>query len=108
MQQQTPLPAYPPVPQTNPWAIVSLVSSILAWLGLFGIGGIVGIITGIVARREIAASGGMQTGDGLAVAGIVLGALNLLATCIGVLCTAALVMLLFGTSLITLPFSLGR
>ncbi|MCS7088396.1 MAG: DUF4190 domain-containing protein [Thermoflexales bacterium] len=104
MQQQSPLPVYPPAPQTNPWAIVSLIASILAWLGLFGVGGIVGIITGFIARREIAASGGAQTGDELAIAGIALGALNILTTCIGALCVAALFVLLFGASVISLPF----
>ncbi len=70
---------------TNIWAVVSLISSVLSWLGLFGIGGIVGIIAGIVARNEIAASRGAQSGDGLALAGIILGSINVLLSCIGFL-----------------------
>jgi hypothetical protein len=48
-------------------------------LGLVGwvvcVGSIVAIVLGIIARNQIRASGGRETGNGLAVAGIVLGAL---------------------------------
>ena len=41
------------MPQTNPWAIVSLCASLLGWCGLFGIGGLIGIITGTTpAERQ--------------------------------------------------------
>jgi hypothetical protein len=92
----SPIPAYTsanpatayasPAAQTNVWAIISLVSSILAWCGFFGIGGIVGMIAGIVARNEIAASRGTQTGDGIALVGIILGAINVFGTCLALLC----------------------
>lgn len=75
-----------PTAQTNVWAIISLVSSILAWCGFFGIGGIVGMIAGIVARNQIAASRGTQTGDGIALVGIILGAINVFGTCLALLC----------------------
>jgi hypothetical protein len=94
--QPTPTPAYAsmtpattyvsPAAQTNVWAIISLVSSILAWCGFFGIGGIVGMIAGIVARNQISASRGTQTGDGLALVGIILGAINVFGTCLALLC----------------------
>lgn len=80
-----------PTQTTNVWAVVSLISSVLSWLGLFGVGGIVGIIAGIVARNEIAASRGAQSGDGLALTGIILGAVNVLLSCIGLLCLFGLV-----------------
>lgn len=81
-------PPYPDalMPQTNPWAIVSLCASLLGWCGLFGIGGLIGIITGIVARNEILTSYGTQTGEGLAIVGIILGAINLLFTCLVASC----------------------
>jgi hypothetical protein len=92
----TPVPAYAsvtptttyvsPAAQTNVWAIISLVSSILAWCGFFGIGGIVGMIAGIVARNQIAASRGTQSGDGIALVGIILGAVNVFGTCLALLC----------------------
>jgi hypothetical protein len=81
--------------QTNAWAVISLVSSVLAWVGLFGVGGVVGVIAGIVARNQIKASNGAQTGDGIALAGIILGATNIAITCIGILC----VMAIFGASI---------
>jgi hypothetical protein len=83
--------AVTPTPQTNVWAIISLVSSILGWLGLFGLGGIIGVIAGVVARNEIAASRGTQTGDGLALTGIILGAVNIAFGCLIALCAIAFV-----------------
>ncbi|MGQ9814925.1 MAG: DUF4190 domain-containing protein [Candidatus Roseilinea sp.] len=98
-----PQPAYvppPPMqnyatlpPQTNAWAIVSLISSILSWIGLFGLGGIVAVITGIVARNQIKENPATQTGDGLALAGIILGGVNVVVTCIGILCFAAITLI---------------
>jgi|GEM_PF-1821236 len=79
-------PVYSTSVPTNAWAIVSLVASILSWLGLFGIGGIVGIIAGLIARSEIVNSHGTQTGDGLALAGIIIGAINLVASCLVAVC----------------------
>jgi len=71
---------------TNALAIVSLIASILSWLGLFGIGGIVGLVTGVMARNEIKRSSGTQSGDGLALTGIVLGAVNVAFTCLALVC----------------------
>lgn len=62
---------YPPAPKNNGLAIASLVCSIL---GLFcGVGGILGIIFGFVARGQIKRSAGAQQGAGLALAGIIVG-----------------------------------
>ncbi len=79
---------YPPMmqPQTNAWAIISIVASILSWVGLFGLGGIVGMIAGWHARNEIKKSNGAQTGDSLALVGIILGGVNVALACIGILC----------------------
>ena len=79
---------YPPLmqPQTNAWAIISIVASILSWVGLFGLGGIVGMIAGWYARSEIKKSNGAQTGDSLALVGIILGGVNVVLACIGILC----------------------
>ena len=78
--------------ETNAWAIVSLVASILSWVGLFGIGGIVGLIAGIVGRNQIRDSAGRQTGDGIAIAGIVLGGINVVLSCIAILCVLAVIL----------------
>lgn len=63
-------PAYAGAPRTNGMAIASMVLGIV-WI--YGIGAILALIFGYKARREIDASGGTQTGRGMATAGIVLG-----------------------------------
>ncbi len=67
-------PAYaPPTTQrTNRMAIWSLVLSIIS---LGGLGSVAGIVLGLVARRRISQSG--ERGHGLAIAGIILGAVTL-------------------------------
>ncbi len=94
--------------ETNIWAVVSLISGVLAWLGVFGLGGIAAVITGHIAKSQIRSSAGRMTGDGLATAGLVLGYLNLamvvLATCLivlifaGVISGAAICPFIFGNS----------
>src|SRR5580698_6750715 len=55
---------------TNGLAVASLVCSIV---GFFFITFIVAIVLGFVARTQIRNSGGRQKGDGLAIAGIIIG-----------------------------------
>jgi hypothetical protein len=79
-------PAWSPYgqrPQSSQKAIVALtlgcVSILLDCLcGPLGlIAAIAAIILGILARKEIARSGGVQTGNGMAVAGIATGAVSI-------------------------------
>ncbi len=63
-------PAMPPMPQTEGLAIAALVT------GAMGIP-IAPIICGHMARTRIRESNGMKDGDGLAIAGLVLGYLYL-------------------------------
>ncbi len=69
-----PPPAYaqaaPQTAKTNGFAIASLVLGIL-WL--YWVGSILALVFGYIAKRRIDASGGMETGRGMAIAGIVLG-----------------------------------
>ena len=60
---------------TNGLAIASLVLSII-WLA--GLGSVLAVIFGIVARRQIRASGGRQGGEGLALAGTLIGVVGVL------------------------------
>jgi hypothetical protein len=62
---------------TDGAAVVSLVSGILGFIGCFGVGSIVALITGYTARRRIDQRGGQDTGRRLAQAGIVLGWIGL-------------------------------
>ena len=61
------------IKQTNNLAIVSLVSGILGWTLLPWIGSIVAIVTGHMARAEIRRNAETQEGDGLAIAGLIMG-----------------------------------
>lgn len=61
----------PPDSGTNGLAIASLVLGIL-WMG--GAASVAAVITGVVARRQLSRTG--QRGDGLAIAGIVLGVIG--------------------------------
>jgi hypothetical protein len=68
---------YPPygsggvsAPKTNGLAIASLICSCA---GLFFLPVIPGIVLGFVARSQIRRSNGSQRGDGLAIAGIIIG-----------------------------------
>ncbi len=69
-------PPYPPsgyhAPSTNGLAIASLVLGLVGWVPC-GVGSILAVVFGFVARTQIRNSQGRQGGDGLAMAGIVLG-----------------------------------
>ena len=70
---QPPQQSYPPAAQTSAMAIVSLVSGIIGWTILPGLGSIVAIIMGHIAKGEIRRGMGQITGDGLATFGLLLG-----------------------------------
>jgi hypothetical protein len=64
--------AYAAGTETNGLAIASLVCSLVG-ITACGVPAIVGVILGHVARKQIRASGGRQTGEGLALAGLIVG-----------------------------------
>jgi hypothetical protein len=88
--------SYPPSyrPATSTLAIVSLVFGLLAWCVLPLVGAIVAIICGHMARAEIsrASVDAPLEGDGPAIAGLVLGYVQLAS---GVLLVLAFVAMLF-------------
>ena len=66
------------VPQkTSGLAIASLVCGIGAWFVAFCVGALAAIILGHMARAEIRRSAGRIEGDGMALAGLILGYVNL-------------------------------
>ncbi|MFT4126407.1 MAG: DUF4190 domain-containing protein [Gordonia sp. (in: high G+C Gram-positive bacteria)] len=66
-------------PKTNGMAIGSLIASCVGMaLCCFGIPSIVGIVLGVLARKQIAESNGTETGDGMALAGLILGVVALI------------------------------
>jgi len=71
-----PVPSYGVPKSTNGMAIAALVSSILGFCFCF-LGSILGIIFGFVARSQIKQSNGTQGGEGMALAGIIVGFCNI-------------------------------
>lgn len=93
--------------EMNVWALISLISGILAWLGIFGLGAIVAIVAGHVAKSQIKTSYGRMSGDGLATAGLVLGYLNLALTVVA-LCLLVLVFTGVISGVAICPFIFGN
>ena len=62
---------------TRTLSLTSLMMGILGWIFLPVVGGIIAVITGHLAKKEIRQSDGLLGGDGLATAGLVLGYANL-------------------------------
>ena len=77
---------------TSTLAIVSLVSGLLGWSFVPWLGSLVAVVTGHLARAEIRREPGRLEGDGMAVAGMVLGYAMLALSFIGLM----LVVLFFG------------
>jgi apolipoprotein N-acyltransferase len=79
----------PATAPTSTAAIISLVAGILAWLALPPLGAIVAVVAGHMARTEIRQSAGTLQGDGLAVAGLVLGYLQFVLGLLAIMVFAA-------------------
>lgn len=62
---------------TSGLAVTSLVTGILGWLMFPVLASLVAVITGHMARSEIRRSAGSIDGDGMALAGLILGWINL-------------------------------
>jgi hypothetical protein len=84
------LPPEEPPFKTSGLAIYSVAMGLTAWLLLPLLGGIAAIVLGNMARLEIARSEGRLTGDGLAVAGLVLGYANIAFVALITICLAGL------------------
>lgn len=71
--------------RTNTMALVSLISGIVSWVAMPFVAGIVAIVCGHMARKQIRASYGAEGGDGLAVTGLILGYINVVSSLAGIL-----------------------
>jgi len=76
-------PDYGGMPQQHGSAVTALVLGILSWV-CCGLLGIPAYIIGKRVEREIAASNGALTGDGLAKAGWILGLIQLILIAVGI------------------------
>jgi hypothetical protein len=105
MNSQSPYQQGEPGPQTTSiLAVISLVMGILGWIGMLGIGPLVAIIAGHMAKNEIresiekyktGESRAIVGGNGIATAGLVLGYLNLALIAIG-LCLVVIIIFALG------------
>ena len=77
-------------------AIVSLVSALLGFTFLPGVGSIVALITGYMARSETRSIPPKASGDGMATAGIILGWVQIGLLIIGICCTIAFLVFSIG------------
>lgn len=85
-------PAPPLRPSASPLAEPPRASGMATWALVFGVlgftcmpavGGLLALTLGVAARGDISRSGGQRTGSGLAIAGALLGAANLLLSLAG-------------------------
>ncbi|MEN6572687.1 MAG: DUF4190 domain-containing protein [Anaerolineaceae bacterium] len=74
-------------------AIISLVSGLLGWTVLPVIGAIAAVVTGHLAKKEIRESNNTLSGDGMALAGLILGYVQIGILVLGILC-----LLVFGAA----------
>ncbi len=75
MSYQPPAGPPPSAPPNNQLAVGAIIASAIGLL--CGIGSIIGIVLGVVAKNQIKASNGTQGGDNLATLGIVIGAVGI-------------------------------
>lgn len=87
--------------KTSTNAIISLICGIMSWLGIFGLGGVLAVIFGHVAKKEIRNAAGAVEGNGMATAGLILGYANIALSIVGA-CLAILII----TGSIALPLFL--
>ncbi len=91
-QVGTPVATVTGEPPTSSLAVASLISGVAAYLGFTVFTAIVAIITGHMARKEIRLSNGQMGGDGLALAGLILGYGHFALICLAV----TLILTVFG------------
>ncbi|MDG2537605.1 DUF4190 domain-containing protein [Dyella jiangningensis] len=85
---------------TNSLAVISLIFGICCWFVLPLIGAIVAVVCGHLARAEIRrAEPGTVEGDGLAIAGLVLGYVHLALALLAIVFVVAFLLLGFGIGL---------
>ncbi len=87
------LPPEKPLDRNSKLAYASLAMGFTSWLLIPFLAGIAAIVLGHMARLEIARSEGRLTGDGLAIAGLVMGYANVIILALITLCIASLFLL---------------
>lgn len=80
---------YPTTSKNNGLAIASLVCSFFFWI--YGVGAILAIVFGFIARSQIKQSNGTQRGGGMALAGIIIGFVGIVIGIVVVIVVVAVV-----------------
>jgi len=93
MDQSYYAPPAAPQQQNNTMALISLIASILGVTFVPTVGSIVGLILGYMARKQIRESGGVQGGEGMAKAGIIIGWIGVALALVGICITIAVLVL---------------
>ncbi|MPM45734.1 hypothetical protein SDC9_92425 [bioreactor metagenome] len=75
--------------QDSSLAIASLISGLVGWTFIPVLGAIVAVILGHLAKKEIRDSGGRLSGDGMALAGLILGYVQIGLLVLGTICVLA-------------------
>jgi hypothetical protein len=91
--QDAPEPENKTPAPTSSFSTTSLMMGILGWTLIPIVGGIIAVITGHLAKKDIRQSDGILGGDGIATAGLLLGYSNLafgLCACLALLLFPAL------------------
>ena len=92
----------PKAQENNPLAIASLVCGIVSWVAVPIVAAIGAVITGHMARKQIREKTGPEGGDGMAVAGLILGYAHLAVSCLVIGFIAMMLMGVLGLSMGTL------
>ncbi len=80
------LPPLPVAKKDSALAIVSLVCGLVGWTVLPLIGAIAAIITGHLAKKEIRDSAGSLGGNGMAIAGLIMGYVQIGFVLLAIIC----------------------
>jgi hypothetical protein len=93
---ENPTPVYQnPIPpmykRDSSLAVASLVCGLAAWCIFPVLGAIAAVITGHLAKREIRQSAGTLSGDGMAIAGLILGYTQLGFVILAIFCVVTLI-----------------
>src|SRR6188768_3287209 len=86
MHSPPPMPAAPwqDSAKTNGTSVFAFIASLSGFVCFLGVGGVLGVVLGLIARAEISRTEGREHGRGLATAAIALGLLNVCLTVVGV------------------------
>lgn len=100
---ETPYPAVPVARPTNALAIASVICSAASWVVAPLFAAIIGVVLGHMARKQLREGGGAESGDELAVAGLVIGYVHLAFTLLLLLAIGIFFAVTLGVLAVSVP-----